>query len=52
MNIFVHRLDNDENAVEEGSKPADNSETESEGSQRSQTGKDFEIVDRDEIDDS
>jgi len=33
-------------------KGADNSETESEGSQRSQTGKDFEIVDRDEIDDS
>jgi len=34
------------------SKGADNSETESEGSQRSQTGKDFEMVDRDEIDDS
>jgi translocation protein SEC62 len=30
-------------------KNSENSETESEGSQKSQTGKDFEIVDRDEL---
>jgi len=35
--------------TEEPRKGEDNSETESEGSQRSQTGKDFEIVDREEI---
>jgi len=47
------RLEKDDQESEEApSKQADNSETESEGSQRSQTGKDFEIVDRDEIDDS
>lgn len=51
---FTHfRLENDENSGDGGnSKGADQSETESEGSQRSQTGKDFEMVDRDEIDDS
>ncbi|CAL8072832.1 unnamed protein product [Orchesella dallaii] len=43
----------DQGSEDAPSKRADNnSETESEGSQRSQTGKDFEIVDRDEIDDS
>lgn len=53
--FFLHRLENDDQAKEEASstaKPADNSETESESSQRSQTGKDFEMVDRNEIDES
>lgn len=55
MWLFLHRLENDDQVKEEASstaKPADNSETESESSQRSQTGKDFEMVDRNEIDES
>jgi len=44
------RLANNEDGEEtEPIKPADHSETESEGSQPSQTGKDFEMVDREEI---
>lgn len=40
--------DSEEKAAEE--KGTDNSESESENSQKSQTGKDFEMVEREEVD--
>jgi hypothetical protein len=47
---FYCRLGSEDKDGSESAKPADQSETESEGSQKSQTGKDFEIVEHDEVD--
>jgi hypothetical protein len=48
--VFVSRppeAEGNEKAV--GAKDAENSESESESSQKSQTGKDFEMVEREEV---
>jgi translocation protein SEC62 len=47
LNAIDRPPEAEEKAV--GEKDADNSESESESSQKSQTGKDFEMVDREEV---
>ena len=52
---ILNRGDGDQSEPKDDSNPKNDgshSETESEGSQRSQTGKDFEIVDREEVESS
>lgn len=48
LTTIIRPPDSEEKAVQE--KVMDNSESESENSQKSQTGKDFEMVEREEVD--